>query len=76
MPGEGYDAFAFIHARARLGTLAAEQILDDYINRVLNSCYLYELPKGTLPTIGNGAAFVKGLKEVSNGPSFSCPPAP
>lgn len=58
MPGEGYDAFAVIHDRARLGSDAAHEMLMRYEEKVADN-YFHEIPKGAVPTIENGAAFVE-----------------
>lgn len=56
MPGEDYEAFAVIHARAPVGSQDAERIRD-YMNDNFKRGYLVELPSTMEATLDNARAF-------------------
>ena len=69
MPGEGYDAFAVIHARAKVGTPQAQAMLDRYTDSVRDG-FFTEIPKSISPTIANSAAHMEQIANVSTAPSM------
>lgn len=69
MPGEGYEAFAVIHDRARLGTPKAQEMLERYRSRVQDG-FFTEIPSDIPPTIGNSANHMAQIASSPASPSM------